>query len=128
MKKFINEFKEFAVKGNVVDMAVGVIIGAAFKSIVDSLVANILMPLIGVLLGGKDFSGLSVTVGDASIGYGLLIQNIIDFIIIAFCLFVMIKIINGLKKPKEEPVIVPVKAEDILLLEEIRDLLKEKNN
>ena len=87
MSKLLNEFKEFAMKGNVIDMAVGVIIGGAFGKIVSSLVDNVLMPVFGVLTGGVDFSGLSVKFNDASIQYGLFIQNVIDFLIIAFCIF-----------------------------------------
>ena len=102
MSKILNEFKDFAMRGNVLDMAVGVIIGAAFGKIVSSLVDNILMPLIGTVTGGIDFSKLAVTVGDANIGYGLFIQNIIDFIIVAFCIFILIKGINSFKKKEEE--------------------------
>ena len=101
----LKEFKEFISRGNVVDLAVGVIVGGAFGKIVSSLVDNILMPLIGVIIGGIDFSSLSLTVGTASIGYGLFIQNVIDFLIIAFCIFLFVKAINKLSKPKkEEPV------------------------
>ncbi len=129
MKKFLHEFREFAVKGNALDLAIGVIIGAAFKAIVDSLVADIIMPLVGILMGGKDFSSLTLTVGDASIAYGMLIQNVVDFVIVAAALFVLVKVVNSLKKPKEEEVpVVAAKADDVILLEEIRDLLKEKNN
>lgn len=132
MKKFFNEFKEFAVKGNMIDLAIGVIIGAAFKAIVDSLVADIFMPLLGILMGGIDFSGLILTVGEAEIKYGMLIQNGINFIIVALALFTFVKAINAFKKKEEkaeeeEPQPEP-KAEDIVLLEEIRDALKEINN
>lgn len=126
---FIKEFKEFAVKGNVMDMAVGVIIGGAFGKIVSSLVDNVLMPVIGVLTGGLDFSALSVKVGDATVNYGLFIQNIIDFIIIAFCIFLMIKGMNSLNKKKEEPeapAAAPEPSAEEKLLSEIRDLLKNK--
>ena len=90
MKKIIAEFKEFAIKGNMLDMAIGVIIGAAFKSIVDSLVNDIFMPFVGVLIGGRDFSGLSLKIGEATINYGMLIQNIVNFLIVAVCLFMLV--------------------------------------
>lgn len=124
----IKEFKEFISRGNVVDLAVGVIIGGAFGKIVSSLVNDILMPLIGICLGGLDFKGLSINIGNASINYGMFIQNVIDFLIIAFCIFMFIKVINALtsihkkEEAKEEE---QVKSEDIILLEEIRDLLKK---
>ncbi len=127
-KKTIAEFKEFIARGNVVDMAVGVIIGGAFGKIVSSIVDDILMPLIGMIIGGIDFTSLSAKVGDATITYGNFIQNVIDFLIIALCIFFMTKVINKFTK-KEEPVEVveePKKEENTLLLEEIRDLLKEK--
>lgn len=128
MSKILNEFKDFAMRGNVLDMAVGVIIGAAFGKIVSSLVDNILMPLIGTVTGGIDFSKLAVTVGDANIGYGLFIQNIIDFIIVAFCIFLLIKGINSFKKKEEEetPAATPEPSTEEKLLTEIRDLLKNK--
>ena len=123
MSKILNEFKDFAMRGNVLDMAVGVIIGAAFGKIVSSLVDNILMPLIGTVTGGIDFSKLAVTVGDANIGYGLFIQNIIDFIIVAL----LIKGINSFKKKEEEaPAAAPEPSTEEKLLTEIRDLLKNK--
>ncbi len=130
MKKFLSEFKEFAVKGNALEMAVGVIIGAAFKSIVDSIVNDIIMPFVGILLGGKDFSSLSVMVGDAQIKYGMLIQNIVNFIIIAFCLFILVKTANKVRdgfthkeeeKAAEEE---PKKSDEVVLLEQIRDALE----
>ena len=93
---FFKEFKEFAMKGNVMDMAVGVIIGGAFGKIVTSLVDDVLMPAIGTLTGGVDFSNLAVTFGDANLKYGSFIQNIIDFLIIAFCIFLMMKAVNKL--------------------------------
>jgi len=130
MSSFIKEFKEFAMKGNVMDMAVGVIIGGAFGKIVSSLVDNILMPLIGVITGGLDFSTLAVKVGDAEVKYGVFIQNIIDFLIIAFCIFLMIKGMNSLNKKKEEepaaPEPTPEPSAEEKLLSEIRDLLKQK--
>lgn len=125
MKGFMAEFKEFINKGNVMDMAVGVIIAGAFGKIVTALVDNILMPIVGMLLGGVDFSKLAVTVGDASIVYGAFIQAIIDFLIIAFVIFVLVKNINKMKKEEpaeEEPEETPA---DIALLTEIRDLLKK---
>ena len=126
LTKEVSEFKTFISRGNVVDMAVGVIIGGAFGKIVSSLVNDILMPLIGVLLGGLDFSSLSIKIGDASLKYGSFIQTIIDFMIISLSIFVMIKLFERFKK-KEEPKGCEKKNEEILLLEEIRDLLKKKN-
>ena len=123
MKGFMAEFKEFVNKGNVMDMAVGMIIAAAFGKIITALVDNILMPLIGMILGGVSFSELSVTVGSATLNYGLFIQAIVDFIIIAFVIFVMVKNINKLKK--EEPEEEPETPADIALLTEIRDLMKK---
>lgn len=130
MKKFLSEFKEFAIKGNMLDLAIGVIIGAAFKTIVDSLVNDCFMPAVGMLIGGYDFTKLSLTVGKASIAYGNLIQNIVNFLITALCLFLFVKAVNKLKRKKEEEIAEeePKKADDILLLEEIRDALKELNN
>ncbi len=127
---FVKEFKEFAIKGNVMDMAVGVIIGGAFGKIVTSLVGDVLMPIIGIFTGGIDFSGLAVTIGSAEIKYGMFIQNIFDFLIIALCIFLMIKGMNSLKKKeKETPVEEPAPAEpsnEEKLLAEIRDLLQQK--
>lgn len=127
---FIKEFREFAMRGNVVDMAVGVIIGGAFGKIVSSLVADIFMPVLGILTGGVDFKDLKLVlqeaVGDTpavTLNYGLFIQNVLDFIIIAFAIFLMIKAINKLKKPVEEKVAEPSNEEK--LLSEIRDLLKK---
>ena len=130
MKKFLSEFKEFAVKGNALEMAVGVIIGAAFKSIVDSIVNDIIMPFVGILLGGKDFSALSIMVGSAEIKYGMLIQNIVNFVIIAFCLFLLVKTANKIrdgfvhKEEVEEQEEEPVKSDEVVLLEQIRDALE----
>ena len=131
MKKLLNEFKEFISKGNVIDMAVGVVIGTAFSKIVTSLVNDIIMPLVGIIIGGLDFTSLSIKIKDSEILYGSFIQNIVDFLIIAACIFTVIKIMNKFKKqkPAEEPK--PVETpEDIKLLTEIRDLLKKesKNN
>lgn len=132
----IKEFKEFISKGNVLDMAVGVIIGGAFSKIVTSLVDNIFTPVIGMIIGGLDFSALSVTVGESKLMYGLFIQSVIDFLLVALCLFIVIKAINSakkraaklkLKKAKEEveEVVEEVKEANTVLLEEIRDLLKK---
>ena len=123
-----NEFKSFISKGNIIDMAVGVIIGSAFGKIVTSLVNDIFMPLIGVIIGGLDFSDLSIKVGDAVVNYGLFIQNVVDFLIVAICIFFMIKILSKFKKKeeaKETPVEEVKEDEQVLLLREIRDLLKE---
>ena len=127
----LKEFKQFAMKGNVMDLAVGVIIGSAFGKIVSSLVDNILMPLIGMIIGGINFSTLSITVGTAQIQYGLFLQNIIDFLIVAFCIFLIVKSLNKLsniKKKEQEKPAVKEKSEEVKLLEEIRDLLKNKKN
>lgn len=130
MKGFIDEFKTFAMKGNVIDLAVAVVIGAAFGKIVSSLVENIITPLIGVILGGLDFSGLQIEVGDAVLTYGVFVQAVIDFLIVAFVIFVVVKGINKAKsltgekreeteeKPKEP-------TEEVKLLREIRDLLNK---
>ena len=123
----LNEFKKFISKGNVVDLAVGVIIGGAFGKIVSSLVNDILMPIIGVLIGGIDFSSLSIKVGKANIAYGMFIQNIVDFLIIALCIFIAIRMLNKLKKKEEEkPAAAPEPSNEEKLLTEIRDLLKDK--
>lgn len=122
------EFKEFISQGNVIDLATGVIIGSAFTAIVNSLVNDILMPVIGVIIGGLDFSGLSITVGSAVIGYGAFIQAVINFLIIAGVIFLLLKSLKVLKKPKETPEEEEVSAEDkqVALLEEIRDQLAKK--
>ena len=127
IKNIVKEFKEFISKGNVVDLAVGVIIGGAFGKIVTSLVNDILMPLLGIVLGGINFGGLTLKVGSAVIAYGAFIQNIIDFLIIAFCIFMFVKFINRLtlKPKKEEKPKAPAKSDEVILLEEIRDLLKK---
>lgn len=129
LEKGANEFKAFISRGNVVDMAVGVIVGSAFGKIVTSLVNDLLMPIIGVIIGGLDFSSLSFKVGEATVAYGNFIQSIIDFLIISFCIFLMVKLFSKFKKEekketqkKEEP----KKSDEVLLLEEIRDLLKKK--
>ena len=125
VKNEIIEFKKFISRGNVVDMAVGVIVGGAFGKIVTSLVNDTLMPLIGTLMGGLDFSGLSIKIKDATIAYGAFIQSIIDFLIIALCIFLMIRFIEKFKKKEEVKKINPVKSDEVKLLEEIRDLLKK---
>lgn len=130
-KGFFREFKEFISRGNVMDLAVGVIIGSAFGKIVSSLVDNILMPFIGMIIGGINFSTLSIIVGTAQIQYGLFLQNIIDFLIVAFCIFLIVKSLNKLsniKKKEQEKPAVKEKSEEVKLLEEIRDLLKNKQN
>jgi len=130
--EFFEEFKKFALKSNVVDMAVGVIIGTAFGKIVSSLVNDILMPLIGLLLGGVNFTELKIGVSaESSINYGMFLQNVIDFFIIAFSVFIFIKVVTSLsklgkKEESEEEKKEEKKTDDVLLLEEIRDLLKEK--
>lgn len=140
MGKFIQEFKDFAVKGNAVDMAVGVIIGGAFGKIVSSIVDDIIMPPIGWLIGGVNFSDLKielpaeeiagVQMASATINYGSFIQTLIDFIIVAFCVFMLVKAINKLarKKKAEEatPAAPPAPSAEEKLLTEIRDLLKNK--
>lgn len=130
----MNEFKDFAIKGNVVDMAVGIVIGAAFGKIVSALVAGVLMPPIGVLLGGVNFSDLAYVVKEAVgtqqavvISYGQFIQTIIDFTIIAFAIFMVVKGINSLKKKEQAaPKAPPAPTTEEILLTEIRDLLKNK--
>jgi large conductance mechanosensitive channel len=120
----VKEFREFAVKGNVVDLAVGVIIGAAFGKIVASLVGDIVLPLVGTLVGGIDFSGLAVQFRDAKIQYGKFLQSCLDFLIIAWAIFLAVKVINRLKRDEPAAPAAPPRQEQ--LLEEIRDLLKKK--
>ncbi len=123
------EFKEFISKGNVLDLAVGVIVGGAFGKIVTSLVDDIIMPIIGLIIGGIDFSGLSLKIGDATVKYGMFIQNIVNFLIIAFSIFLVVKAVNKMRriKPeKEEAPAEPQKTNEEILLTEIRDLLKNK--
>jgi large conductance mechanosensitive channel len=130
----MKEFKEFAVKGNVIDMAVGIVIGAAFGKIVSSFVADVIMPPIGLLVGGIDFSNLALTIKEAAgdvpavvIGYGKFIQTAVDFTIIAFAIFIAIKGINSLKRKEEEaPQAPPEPSAQEVLLTEIRDLLKHR--
>lgn len=129
ISKGASEFKEFIMKGDVVDLAVGVIIGGAFGKIVTSLVNDILMPVIGVIIGGIDFSNLSIDFLDAKIMYGSFIQQVIDFLIVSFCIFIFVKVVSKFTKRKvEEKVEEPKKTDEVLLLEEIRDLLKTKEN
>ena len=126
----IKEFKEFISKGNVMDMAVGIIIGGAFTAIVTALVDSILMPIIGAITGGHSVEQMAWKVGDASIGYGAFIQAVINFLLVAWVLFLIIKALNkakdALTKPAEEAAEEEAVPEDIALLTEIRDLLKEK--
>jgi large conductance mechanosensitive channel len=143
MGKFLNDFKEFAMRGNVIDMAVGVIIGGAFGKIVTSMVNDVIMPLVGVLTGGVNFTdlkwiiqpeklaadGTTVEAAAVTLNYGMFVQNVVDFLIIAFCIFMMIKVISRLTKKKEEapaPAPAPEPSAEEKLLTEIRDLLKEK--
>ena len=131
--KLVDEFKAFVMRGNVVDMAVGVIIGGAFGKIVTSLVNDIFMPIIGMVLGNVDFSSLESKIGEpvegaeqAAIRYGMFIQEIVNFLIIAFCIFMVIKLINKAKKKKdEEPAPAPEPTKEEVLLTEIRDALKK---
>lgn len=132
LNKGASEFKEFIMQGNVVDLAVGVIVGGAFGKIVTSLVDDILMPIIGIIIGGIDFTNLKITVVDAEIMYGSFIQQVIDFLIISLCIFLFVKCISRFTKREEEKkeevqaVVEETKSEEAKLLEEIRDLLKDK--
>lgn len=134
-KKFLQEFKEFAMKGNVLDLAIGVVMGGAFNKIVSSLVENVIMPIVGFLIGGVKFEELSYTfssgLGKAEIKYGVFIQSVVDFVIIAFSIFVFIKVVAKLNRKKEEeevkeeaPAEVELTAEQVLLTE-IRDILRD---
>ncbi len=130
MKKFIEDFKAFALKGNVFDMAVGMIIGAAFTTIVKSLVDDIIMPLIGLLTGGFDLTGLAIKFseeeGAAQLSYGLFLQNVLNFLIIALTIFIFIRIIGSFQRKKEEaPPAPPKKSDEVVLLEEISTSLKK---
>lgn len=137
MRNVLNEFKEFAVKGNVMDMAVGIIIGVAFGKIVSSFVADVVMPPIGLLVGGVDFTDLSITlqaasdeVAEVSLRYGAFLQAVFDFIIIAFSIFIAVKVINKLKRKEEAepaPEAPPEPSNEEKLLAEIRDLLRQRN-
>lgn len=138
MKKFLQEFKEFAMRGNMIDMAVGIIIGGAFGKIVSSLVADVIMPPLGLLIGGVDFSDLAITLKHATgddpavmLRYGAFIQTVIDFLIIAFAIFMMVKGINALRRKQEAvpaPAAPPAPSAEEKLLAEIRDLLKQKGS
>lgn len=128
VKKEASEFKKFISRGNVIDLAVGVVVGGAFTAISNSLVKDIITPLIGIIVGGLDLSNLTFKIGEAKIAYGSFIQSIIDFLLIALCIFVVIRLFEKLKlkEAKEKKVETPPKKSDeVLLLEEIRDLLKE---
>lgn len=127
MKTFIKEFKAFAVKGNVVDLAVAVIIGGAFGAIVKSFVNDLILPLVGALFAVPDFSALSFTLNNSEIMIGLFIQSVVNFLIVAISIFFMVKFLTSLKK-KEEPTVTPapLPSNEEVLLKEIRDLLKEK--
>ncbi|MGC6588601.1 large conductance mechanosensitive channel protein MscL [Paenibacillus sp. FSL W7-1279] len=124
----LKEFKTFALKGNVLDLAIGVIIGAAFGKIVSSLVSDIIMPVFGLILGGVDLSGLKATIGDATLTYGVFLQTVVDFLIVSFSIFMFIRTLNRFKRKEEtkaeEP---PAPSKEELLLTEIRDLLKQQN-
>ena len=130
----VKEFREFAVKGNMIDMAVGIIIGGAFGKIVSSLVSDVLMPPLGVLIGGVNFTNLKMTIGSpipgnepATINYGTFIQTAVDFIIVAWAVFMMVKAINRLKRKEEAaPAAPPAPTKDQVLLTEIRDILKSR--
>jgi large conductance mechanosensitive channel len=123
MSSFLSEFRSFAMKGNVVDLAVGVIIGGAFGKIVSSLVGDVLMPAVGILLGKVDFSTLSIVVGSATIKYGLFVQSIVDFVIVALCIFVVIKQMSRFQKKEEAPTPALTKTEELLM--EIRDAMRK---
>ena len=129
MKKFIAEFKEFAFKGNMIDLAIGMVIATAFNAIVGSIVNSIIMPIFGAILGGQNLATRCFELNGVEIYYGAFLQALVDFLIIAFCLFFVVKMINKIKKqPKvEEPAAPAPKPDDIALLEEIRDLLKKDN-
>lgn len=128
MKKFIEEFKTFAIRGNVLDMAVGVIIGGAFTSIVNSLVTDVFTPIIGKLTGGIDFSSITINLGgDAKIMVGNFLNAVISFVIVAFCVFLLVKAINRFTKKKEAEAPVSAPSADVVLLTEIRDILKDKH-
>ena len=129
MKSLVTEFKAFAMKGNVIDLAVAVVIGAAFGKIVTSLVSDIITPLIGLLMGGVDFSGLSYKLGEATVSYGVFIQSVIDFIIVAFAIFLVVKGLNKAqesldKKEAEAPKAPADPSEEVKLLREIRDSVR----
>jgi len=123
----VKEFKDFALKGNAMDLAIGIIIGVAFGKVISSLVSDIFMPIIGLILGGVNFTSLKIILKDTSIlTYGNFIQTIFDFIIIAFCIFIFVKLLNSMKRKKEEAPEKPAEpSEEVKLLTEIRDSLKK---
>jgi len=121
----VKEFREFAIKGNVVDLAVGVIIGGAFGKIVASVVEDMVMPVVGALLGGVDFAALAVKIGSATVKYGKFIQTCLDFLIIAWAIFFIVKLINRLKREETAPAPAAPPRQEVLL-EEIRDLLRKR--
>lgn len=130
MKNMLKEFKTFIQKGNVMDLAVGVIMGAAFGDIVNSLVNDVLMPAIGVLVGGIDLTNLSIKFNDATINYGIFLQNVINFLIISFCVFLLVKFMNNLTKKlgKEKEIEKQTKpSEEVLLLRDIKAILSDNN-
>ena len=125
MSSLLKEFRDFAMKGNVVDMAGGIIIGVAFGKIISSLVSDILMPLIGLVAGKVDFKGLAIEIGGAKIAYGMFLQSVVDFVIVAFCIFLIVKQMNRFKKPSPPPA--PLgPTDEVRLLTEIRDALKPR--
>ncbi|HEU4677141.1 MAG TPA: large-conductance mechanosensitive channel protein MscL [Candidatus Paceibacterota bacterium] len=126
MRKFFNEFKQFAMRGNVLDLAIAVVIGGAFNKIVSSLVDTIITPAIGLLIGGVDFSALSFTVGASTFKYGLFVQNVVDFVLIALIIFLVVKAMNRFhrREEEEEEKLPPEPPEEVKLLREIRDELK----
>ena len=127
MKKFFSEFKAFAMRGNVMDLAVGVIIGSAFSAITNSLINDILMPLIGLLVGKDTFASIVFHVGSAEIMFGNFIQAIFNFIVMAFAVFLIVKVVNSLHKKKDEaPAATPAPSKEEVLLTEIRDILASK--
>jgi large conductance mechanosensitive channel len=123
---WLKEFREFAIKGNVVDLAVGVIIGTAFGKIVSSLVADLIMPIVGAMIGGIHYEKLFIQIGEAKIMYGKFIENLVDFVIIAWVIFLMVKVINHFRRKAEKEAPAAPPPRDVQLLEEIRDLLKQK--
>jgi large conductance mechanosensitive channel len=131
MKGMLSEFKKFAVKGNIIDLAVGVIIGSAFSKIVTSLVNDILMPFIGLLIGGINFASLEFRIGEASIKYGNFIQTVVDFLIVAFSIFIFVRFINRIRKEFEKPAppppppAPPVPSKEEMLLTDIKNILEE---
>jgi large conductance mechanosensitive channel len=125
--KFLKEFRDFINRGNVIDLAVGIVVGAAFTAIVNSLVADIITPIIGILMGGVDFTGLSITVGEAQINYGNFIQAILNFLIVAIAVFLLVRAINTFyRREAKKEVAPPPPAPEVQLLTEIRDILKAR--